>query len=66
MLKRNAEFLVFEMWNKEITCFIQYYSVDRRRENLLDIGQITFLEYAIAIFLANPTRSFENARFKGK
>ena len=61
MLKRNAEFW-FEMWNKKshvLFNIIQWIE----EENLLDIGQITFLEYAIAIFLANP-QSFENARFK--
>jgi hypothetical protein len=34
-------------------------------EGLVDIGQITFLEYAVAIFLAN-NKSFNSKKFKGE
>jgi hypothetical protein len=61
MLKRDAEFW-FDMWNrkaKPLFDVIQWIE----DENLLEIGQVTFLEYATAIFLANPD-VISVARFK--
>jgi len=61
MLMKEPEFW-FEMWNDngskmlEIMSWMEY-------EGLIDIGQITFLEYATAIFIAN-SKSFDIIKFK--
>lgn len=61
MLLKEPEFW-FETWNNkggkllEIICWME-------NEGLVDIGQITFLEYAAAILLANP-KAFELAKFR--
>ena len=61
MLSKEPEFW-FENWIKEGQKLLEIISwMDD--EGLFDIGQITFLEYAIAIFLANP-KSFEELKFK--
>jgi len=61
MLAREPDFW-FEMWNKHgelLKNIIQWFN----EENLVSIGQITFLEYSAAIFLASP-QSFYLAEFK--
>lgn len=61
MLRKNAEFW-FDMWDEKSE--ILFNTVKWiEAENLLEIGQITFLEYALAIFLANP-KSFDNSKFR--
>lgn len=61
MLKRNAEFW-FDKWvEKSNTLFKIVEWIDD--EGLTDVAQITFLEYAIAILLANP-EVFANSKFK--
>ena len=61
MLKKAPEFW-FEMWNDNGLKMLEimFWMED---QGLIDIGQITFLEYAMAIFLANP-KSFELIKFK--
>lgn len=61
MLMKEAEFW-FEMWNSNGSKMLEIMSW-MESEGLIDIGQITFLEYAMAIFIANP-KSFELAKFK--
>jgi uncharacterized protein with ParB-like and HNH nuclease domain len=61
MLMREPEFW-FNKWNEEGKKILEIMSW-MTSEGLLDIGQITFLEYATAIFLANP-KSFDLQRFK--
>jgi hypothetical protein len=61
MLSKEPEFW-FENWvnkGQELLEIISWMD----DEGLFDIGQVTFLEYAVAIFLANP-KSFEALRFK--
>lgn len=61
MLKRNAEFW-FEKWNEKSSILFEIVEwIDD--EGLTDVAQITFLEYAVAILLANP-KVFANAKFK--
>lgn len=52
----------FEEWNEHGPLLLKIMSW-MENEGLIDIGQITFSEYASAIFLANP-KSFERAIFK--
>ncbi len=61
MLMREPDFW-FEMWNQhaELLKNIMKWFND---EELVNIGQVTFLEYASAIFLANP-KAFELPKFK--
>ena len=61
MLSKEPEFW-FENWNNKGQRLLEIISwMDDER--LFDIGQVTFLEYAIAVFLANP-KSFDAVRFK--
>jgi uncharacterized protein with ParB-like and HNH nuclease domain len=61
MLEREPEFW-FETWNKKGAYLLEIiYWMEE--EDLIDIGQVTFLEYAIAIFIANP-KVFDFPRFK--
>jgi hypothetical protein len=50
------------MWNDNGSKMLEIMSW-MELEGLIDIGQITFLEYAMAIFIANP-KSFDLAKFK--
>lgn len=61
MLTREPEFW-FESWNSQGQKMLEIISwmVD---EGLMDIGQVTFLEYATAILLAN-SKAFELKKFK--
>lgn len=61
MLAKEPEFW-FETWNENGLFVLKVISW-MGEEGLIDIGQVTFLEYALAIFLANP-KSFESNRFK--
>lgn len=61
MLMKEPDFW-FEMWNDNGEKMLEIMSW-MEHEGLIDIGQITFLEYAMAIFIANPT-SFDLAKFK--
>jgi len=61
MLAKEPEFW-FEAWNED-GLFILEVIAWMGEEGLVDIGQVTFLEYALAIFLANR-KSFESNRFK--
>lgn len=61
MLMKEPEFW-FEMWNVNGLKMLEIMSW-MEDEGLIDIGQITFLEYAMAIFLANP-KSFELPKFR--
>jgi len=61
MLMRDPEFW-FDAWNKKGLQMLETMSW-MGDEGLIDIGQSTFLEYAIAIFTANP-KSFELIKFK--
>ena len=61
MLTRGSSFW-FERWIKHGDKFLEIIEWINK-EGLLDIGQFTFLEYAIAIFLAKPTM-FENSQQK--
>lgn len=63
MLAKEPEFW-FEMWNENRLFILEVISW-MGGEGLNDIGQVTFLEYALAIFLANP-KSFESNRFKSE
>jgi len=61
MLMKEPEFW-FEMWNENGSKMLEIMAwMDD--EGIIDIGVITFLEYAMAIFLANP-KSFEFNKFK--
>lgn len=61
MLKRDADFW-FEKWNQKSS--ILFDVVEWLEEDgLTDVAQVTFLEYAIGIILANPI-AFNNAKFK--
>ena len=61
MLRKDADFW-FDMWVKKGATLLKIVSwMDD--EGLIDIGQITFLEYAAAIFIANDD-SFESKKFK--
>jgi len=63
MLMKDPDFW-FEMWNDNGNTVLEIMSwMDS--EGLIDIGQITFLEYAMAIFLANPD-SFSLSKFKSE
>lgn len=61
MLAKEPEFW-FETWNDNRLFILKVISW-MGEEGLTDIGQVTFLEYALAIFLANR-KSFESNRFK--
>lgn len=61
MLMRDPEFW-FEAWNEKGLKILEVMSW-MGDEGLIDIGQITFLEYAVAVFIANP-KSFELTKFK--
>jgi hypothetical protein len=61
MLSREPEFW-FKNWNDKGLKLLEIISWIGD-EGLFDIGQITFLEYAIAIFLANP-ESFKELKLK--
>jgi uncharacterized protein with ParB-like and HNH nuclease domain len=61
MLLKEPEFW-FDTWNSKGNKLLEIVSW-MEEEGLVDIGQITFLEYATAILLANP-KSFELVKFK--
>ena len=61
MLMKEPEFW-FEMWNENGFKMLEIMSW-MEDQGVIDIGQITFLEYAMAIFLANK-KSFNLAKFK--
>ena len=61
MLRKEPEFW-FEMWNDNGLKVLEIMSW-MEDEGVIDIGQSTFLEYATAIFLANP-KSFDSTKFK--
>ena len=61
MLMREPDFW-FETWNDNGVKMLEIVSW-MEEEGLIDIGQITFLEYAMAIFLANP-KAFDSPRFR--
>lgn len=61
MLRKEPEFW-FEMWNENGFKMLEIMSW-MEDQGVIDIGQITFLEYAMAIFLANK-KSFDLAKFK--
>ena len=61
MLKKDADFW-FDTWVEKGDSLLEIVSW-MNEEGLIDIGQITFLEYATAIFLANR-KSFEVRKFK--
>lgn len=61
MLKKDADFW-FNMWVDKGNKLLEIVSW-MNDEGLIDIGQITFLEYAAAILLANE-KSFEARKFK--
>jgi uncharacterized protein with ParB-like and HNH nuclease domain len=61
MLKKDADFW-FDMWVTKGELLLKVVSW-MNDEGLIDIGQITFLEYAVAILLANE-KSFQTRRFK--
>lgn len=61
MLGRNAEFW-FEAWNKMGDTLLRAIAW-MNDEGLVDIGQVTFLEYSIGVILANP-KSLDNEKFK--
>lgn len=61
MLKKDADFW-FDMWVEKGERLLKIVSW-MNDEHLIDIGQITFLEYAAAILLANE-RSFKTRKFK--
>ena len=63
MLKKDADFW-FDTWVKKGNILLEVISW-MNDEGLVDIGQITFLEYAAAIFLAN-NKSFNSRKFKGE
>ena len=52
MLMREPEFW-FNTWNEKGDMLLEIIAW-MNEEGLVDIGQITFLEYAAAILLANP------------
>lgn len=60
MLMKEPEFW-FEMWNSNGNKMLKIMSW-MESEGLIDIGQITFLEYAMAIFIANP-KSYDLVKF---
>jgi uncharacterized protein with ParB-like and HNH nuclease domain len=63
MLKKDADFW-FNTWidnGNELLKIVSWMD----DEGLIDIGQITFLEYATAIFLANK-KSLESTKFKNE
>jgi len=60
MLMKEPDFW-FEMWSINGDNMLKIMSW-MESEGLINIGQITFLEYAMAIFIANP-KSFERAKF---
>lgn len=61
MLSKDSSFW-FETWNDMGPQMLKIISW-MEEEDLVDIGQITFLEYALAIFLANPD-SFSDSKFR--
>lgn len=61
MLSKDSSFW-FETWNEMGPQMLEIISW-MEAEDLIDIGQITFLEYALAIFLANPD-SFSDSKFR--
>ncbi|TWH76771.1 uncharacterized protein DUF262 [Azomonas agilis] len=61
MLARGSSFW-FGCWEKQGNKFLEIVEW-MNEEGLLDIGQVTFLEYAIAILLAKPTM-FENLEYR--
>ncbi|WP_298142090.1 DUF262 domain-containing protein [uncultured Acinetobacter sp.] len=61
MLRRNAEFW-FDKWNEKSSILFEIIGWIEE-EGLTDVAQVTFLEYAIAILLANP-KAFINTKFK--
>lgn len=63
MLKKDADFW-FDTWVQKGNILLEVISW-MNDEGLVDIGQITFLEYAAAIFLAN-NKSFNSKKFKGE
>jgi uncharacterized protein with ParB-like and HNH nuclease domain len=63
MLKKDADFW-FNTWVQKGNTLLEIISW-MNNEGLVDIGQITFLEYASAIFLAN-NKSFYSKKFKGE
>jgi len=63
MLEREPEFW-FETWNENGPKLLEVISW-MWEEGLVDIGQITFLEYALAIFIAHPN-CFEERKFKAE
>lgn len=63
MLMKEPDFW-FEMWNDNGNKMLEIMSW-MEAEGLIDIGQITFLEYAMAIFIANPY-SFDLSKFKSE
>ena len=63
MLKRNADFW-FNTWIEKGNQLLEIVSW-MNDVGLIDIGQITFLEYATAIFLANK-KSFDSKKFKNE
>lgn len=63
MLEKDPNFW-FDNWNKNADLFIKIV-LWLKKEGLVDIGQTTFLEYMIAVFLANP-KAFEISSFSEK
>lgn len=63
MLKREAEFW-FESWNKKGDMLLEIIDW-MSDEDLIDIAQIPFLEYASAIFLSNYD-AFKSPKFKNE
>lgn len=61
MLRREADFW-FEKWNEKSSILFNIIEW-LEEEGLTDVAQITFLEYAIGIILANP-QAFNNAKFR--
>jgi len=63
MLAKESVFW-FEAWNNSGKKMLEIISW-MEEEGLIDIGQITFLEYSLAIFIANP-KSFDSKKFKSE
>jgi Protein of unknown function DUF262 len=61
MLTRGSTFW-FECWIKQGEKFLEVIEWINK-EGLLDVGQVTFLEYAIGIFLAKPM-TFDNSVYR--
>lgn len=63
MLKKDPEFW-FDMWNKHGKNLLDtIYWMEQ--EGLIELGQLTFLEYVMAIFIANP-KALSSKKFKEK